>query len=449
MHNVYVRDIVRFMGGTLLCGEIDSEIRDVSIDSRKILNNGTYFGLKGDRSDGSLYYESAILNGASVLVLSNKYEYNINSDVTVVLVDDTLECLQDLARYKRDLYKIPVIGVTGSVGKTSTKDMIASVLSTEYKVHKTSGNFNNHIGLPLTIMGLCDDDEILVVEMGMNHLGEIDKLTDIARPTIGVITNVGTAHIGNLGSRENILKAKLEIMNSGCKDLVVNVDNDMINSKYLELNSMYYLYTVSIDNDSMYKANNIVKDTFNSSFSINDIGDFNVNVGGDAFIYNSLVAYAIGNILGIDDDNIKKGIANFKLSSHRLERKISKNGINIIDDTYNANASSMINSIELLKNIKNKRRVAILGSMLELGEYSKDMHESLIPYIKDSIDLLVIIGEDIKVIDKCIDECYWFSNYKDSISYLRSELNKDDIVLLKGSHGIELDKLVDEIINFE
>ena len=316
MHEIYVRDIIRLCGGRLLNGNKDLVLGKICMDSRKVNKGDVYVGIKGEVFDGNKFCYDAINKGASVCIIDsvdNDYQYG---DATVVLVDDTLKCIQDLARYKRSLYDIPVVAITGSVGKTSTKDIIASVVSQKYKTCKTIGNYNNHLGVPLTILSLRDE-EALVVEMGMNHLGEISLLSDIAKPTISVITNVGTAHIGNLGSRENILKAKLEILDGMIdKNIIINYDNDMLNSAYEELINDYVVNTVSIDSDSKYKAVNIKEDVFSSSFNIDGIcNDIKVNVGGRAFIYNSLVAYAVGSILGISDDKIKKGIEEFKLSS--------------------------------------------------------------------------------------------------------------------------------------
>lgn len=454
MYDLYVKDIVRLCNGTILCGNEDLKLGRVVTDTRVIEKNDVYIGLCGERANGSDYYQDAIDKGASVCVIDKEVDANY-LDCAVVVVDDTLVCLQSLAKYKRSLMNIPVVAVTGSVGKTSTKDMIASVISTKYRVHKTEGNYNNHIGVPLTILS-HKDEEVLVVEMGMNHLREIALLSDIAKPTISVITNVGTAHIGNLGSRENILKAKLEVLEGmNGKDVVINVDNDMLCWVEKELGQVYDVKTVSIDQKSDYRAINIQEDAFESKFNIEDIScDIQVNVGGKAFIYNSLVAYAVGNILGISDESIKRGIKDFKLSSHRLERKVSKNGITIIDDTYNANFDSMKASVELLGHVKDKRRIAILGDMLELGEYSSSLHRSLGDIVINSeVDILITIGEfskqiDIRVIELGMskDKVIHFGKESDSYSFLNNCLDSHDIVLVKGSHGIHLSNVVDKMM---
>ena len=226
MHNIYVNDLVRLCNGKVLYGDSELLLSTFCTDTRKINKGDIYVGICGEKVDGNDFYKEAVEKGASCLVLSKEPKERLEN-LTVVMVEDTLKCLQELAKYKRSLYDIPVIAVTGSVGKTSTKDIIYSVVSKKYKTHRTIGNYNNHLGVPLTILGLRDE-EAMVVEMGMNHFGEISLLSNIVKPTISVITNVGTAHIGNLGSREGIRKAKLEILDGMIgNELIINGDDDM------------------------------------------------------------------------------------------------------------------------------------------------------------------------------------------------------------------------------
>lgn len=456
MYDLYVKDIIRLCDGKLLNGSLDILLGNFCNDTRRIEKNDVYIGIKGEVFDGNKFYRDAIEKGASVCILDSVEDDYDYGEATVVLVSDTLKCVQKLAKYKRSLYDIPVIAVTGSVGKTSTKDIIASVVSQKYKTCKTIGNYNNHLGVPLTILSL-KDEEALVVEMGMNHLGEISLLSRIAKPSISVITNVGTAHIGNLGSRENILKAKLEILEGMVGlDVIINYDNDMLAYAYEMLVKNYKVSTVSIGGDALYKAINIDEDVFSSKFDIDGVSnDIKVNVGGSAFIYNSLVAYAVGNILGISDKDIKRGIEEFKLSSGRLERKVNSSGVTIIDDTYNANYDSMKGSIDLLGKVSGKRRVAILGDMLELGEYSDELHTKLgdVVYNND-IDILITVGEySNKINERAIElgmdssSCYHFSKENECYDLVSSLLDSDDIVLLKGSHGIHLDRVVEKVMS--
>ena len=456
MHDIYVSDVLRLCDGKLLNGDENLVLDNFCTDSRKIQKKDVYLGFRGEKVDGNLFYKEAIEKGASCCILDRKIAGADFKDCTVILVDDTLECVQKLASYKRSLYDIPVIAITGSAGKTSTKDLIYSVVSKKYKTHKTIGNYNNHLGVPLTILGL-HDHEALVIEMGMNHLREIALLSSIARPTISVITNIGTAHIGNLGSRENILKAKMEILEGMIgKDIVINNDNDLLCDKGLELKDKYNVYSVSIDSFSDYKACNIDEDVFSSKFDIaNKTTNINVNVGGRVNIYNALMAYTIGDILKIDDKKIKEGIFEFKLTGSRLERKVNKKGVIVIDDTYNANYDSMVSSLNLLGQIKDKRRIAILGDMLELGEYGERLHYDLgDAVIYNKIDKLITVGELSCEIDKRVielgmskEDVYHFSSEEECYSLLKDLVREDDIILVKGSHGIHLVNVVDCLVN--
>ena len=456
MHNLYVKDILDKCNGKLITGNKDLILTNFSKDTRIINKGDTYIAIKGEVFDGNKFIEEAFSKGASCCIVEHLNNVDINKykDKTIVQVKDSIKCLQTLAKYKRSLYNIPVIAITGSVGKTSTKDLVYEVVNKKYKTLKPVGNLNNHIGLPLTILGL-KDHEALVVEMGMNHLKEISLLTNIAKPTIAIITNIGTAHIGNLGSRENILKAKLEITEAlkPNSPLIINNDDDMPNKEGPNLNKKYNLITVGIDNKSTYNATNIEDNIFSSTFNINN-DKININVGSKAFIYNSLVAYAVGKILKIDSKDIIDAIAKFKLSPHRLEKKVSKTGITIIDDTYNANQDSMINSLSILSKVKNKRRVAILADILELGDYTEEIHENIGKKVSpNTLDILITVGENAKLIAKEAQKnnfkntnIYSFKDYKDCLENVQTLLSKNDIVLLKGSHGMNLIKVVEELL---
>lgn len=461
MHKIYVEDIIRECNGELVIGDLKKECINFSKDTRVIKENDVYIGIKGENFDGNKFYDKAFDNGASVCILDNIEDIDINKykDKTIIKVEDSIIALGKIAAYKRSLYDIPVIAVTGSVGKTSTKDMIASVLETKYNVLKTKGNLNNNIGMPLTILELKDHD-CMVVEMGMNHLNEISYLTKIAKPTIAVITNIGTAHIGNLSSRENILKAKLEILEGLDKDgvLFINNDNDLLHKEYNNLKNEYKVKTIGIDNISDYMAYNIKEDITGSMFTIKDDNieeNIQVNVATRPFIYNSLMGYAIGKELNIEKDLIKKGISNLKLTDHRLEKKVNQNGVTIIDDTYNASYDSMKSSIELLGK-SNNRKIAILGDMLELGEYSEEIHRKVgEDVVNNNIDILITVGEFSKYIkDEAIkngfnkENIYSFEKQEDTYNLLKTILKNEDLVLIKGSHGINLENVVEEIMKF-
>ena len=438
-----VKDILKITNGKLICGDENIEVNDFSRDTREIKEGDTYIALKGENFDGNDFCQNAIDNGAKVCIVSKDIE-KING-ATIIKVEDTLKALQAIARYKRMQYNIPVVAVTGSVGKTSTKDLIASVVSEGYKTLKTKGNYNNEIGLPLTVLSL-KDEEAMVVEMGMNHFGEIRKLTNIAKPTVAVITNIGTAHIGNLGSRENILKAKLEIL-EGLKGntVIVNNDNDLLHTWALANKDKYNIITYGITNESDYMAKNIKSFEDKSEFTISSKTDINnknilVPVGGEHFILNSLCGVAVGEYLKVPTEKIIDGIAKLELTKKRMEILKSKKGATVINDTYNANYDSMKAAITYLKAIENKRKIAILGDMLELGDYSKELHEKVGVEVDSKIDILITIGKEAKYIAekskaKQIIQC---DNIEEAIEKIKEIETKDDAILLKASNGMKL-----------
>ena len=442
--NIYVKDLLKIMDCKLLVGDKNTILDNFSIDTRKINKGDIFIGLKGESFDGSSLYKDAIEKGAKGVIINNtididkKYLIDLNN-VFIVTVSDTLKCIQELAKYKRSLYDIPVVGITGSVGKTSTKDIIASVLSKKYKVLKTEGNYNNHIGVPLTVLKL-EDHTALVIEMGMNNLGEISNLSKIARPTISVITNVGTAHIGNLGSRENILKAKLEILDGMTdKILVINNDNDLLH-KYASNNKDIKFITYGAYEESDYKAFNIKSDKNSSKYNINisnNTYEIDVLVPGSHFVLNSLCALAVGTYFDIDINDIKDGIKNFELTKRRMEIDVY-NDVTIINDCYNANLDSMSSAINYLNTLED-RKIAVLGSMLELGDYSKEIHEKIGSLLLNSnIDIIILVGSEMLHAYNLLKDAnrpniYYFDKNIDAINLLKSLIKKKDNILIKAS----------------
>ena len=460
MYNITIKDIIEVCKGKLIFGDINKECINFSTDTRNIKPGDVYIGLKGEKFDGSQLYKQALEAGASVCILQdveidnatkNKY-----TDRAIIIVKDTLKALQQIAKYKRSKYNIPVIAITGSVGKTSTKDIIASVVATKYNVLKTEGNFNNHIGVPLTILRLKNHNA-MVVEMGMSNQGEISLLTDIAKPTIAVITNIGTAHIGNLGSRENILKTKLEILEGLSKDgtLIINNDNDMLHM-WNENNKKYKVLDFGIENNSKIMAKNIQIESTSSTYTVeqnNEKYNIEVPIASKVFIYNSLSAICVGKLLDIQMNKIIEGIKNFELTKNRMEIK-NVNGITIINDCYNANFDSMKASIESLAKMSGERKIAILGDMLELGEFSKKLHSDLGGEIySNNIDILITVGEESKNIAQTAikkgmntSNIYVLNNNEEVINLIKKIKQEGDCILIKASHGMNFKKIVDSLL---
>lgn len=441
-----VYEIVEATRGILVSGNKADEINFFSQDSRQMTNGGMYIPLKGERFDGHNFIESAFQTGAQAIISEKNVNYE---DKIVIKVKDTHQALKDMASYLRNHRPVKVVGVTGSVGKTSTRDMVYSVVKQKYKTLKTEGNYNNEIGLPLTILRY-HDEEVLVLEMGMNHLQEMSRLSMIARPDIACITNVGTAHIGELGSRENILKAKLEIIN-GMKEgstLIINQDNDMLQTVELpHLN----VVRVGKGKEASIQASHIVLEETKSSFEVEYQGKkeiIEVPVQGEHNISNALIAIAVGIELNISLEDIKKGIQEFKLTKNRMDI-LEKNHKTVIDGTYNASVDSMKSSIDVLANYK-KRKVAILADMLELGDYSQQLHEEVGSYVASKgIDILVCVGKEAKYIyqkaRESMKDVYYFESNQEVIARLDELLKEDDVILVKGSHSMNLKEVVEKI----
>ena len=457
MKNITVKDIIKICDGKLICGDENIVCKDFQKDTRLIKNGDVYVGIKGENFDGNTLYEKAFENGAEVCIVSGR-EVKEYEGKTIIKVEDSIKALQQIAEYKRNLYNIPVIAVTGSVGKTSTKDIIASVMSQKYKVLKTQGNLNNHIGLPITILQL-EEHDALVVEMGMNHFGEISVLTNIAHPTMCAISNIGTSHIGILGSRENILKAKLEIL-EGTKEsspIAINNDNDLLHKWAKENNLSHKIITYGIENESDVRAINIQSFEDKSVFDVDIKGKIykvEVPVGGNHFVYNALAAICVGLENGIEIEKIIEGIGKFELTKRRMEVIKSAIGATIINDTYNASYDSMKAGLEYLHSVNGNKKIAILGDMLELGEYEKEMHEKVgEEVIKNKIDILITVGKaSSNIVRKVIElggikniKIYECKNNEEAIKFAKEELKEGDIAFVKASNGMHFDEIVEKI----
>lgn len=464
--NLKIKDILKCTNGKLIIGDTEKECKNYSKDTRTIKKGDTYIGIKGEKFDGSSFWKEALNNGAETVIINNikldEIEEYKKQNKNIIQVEDTIKAIGEMASYKmkiqKEKYNLKVVGVTGSVGKTSTKDIIANVLSKKYKVLKTEGNNNNHIGLPFTILRL-QDEELAVIEMGMNHLGEISYLTKIAKPDIAVITNIGTSHIGNLGSRENILKAKLEILEGmDKKKIVINNDNDLLNKWYLENKNNIEIHTFGIKNESEFNAKNIKLKENSSEFiceNKNEKINIEVPVGGEHFILNALCGLTVGKLLNLNNEEIKNGIKDFKLTAKRMEINHLKNNITIINDSYNASYESMKASISNLKNMNGERKIAVLGDMFELGDFSEKLHKEVGTEIyKNKIDKLYLIGNYSKFIGEEAEKeglkkenIFYFENKDELFNNLKNNLKSGDVILIKASNGMKLFEIAEKLKN--
>lgn len=430
-------------------------IKSISTDSRNIEEGSLFIPLRGEKFDGHMFIQLAFEKGAYISLTQELVKPNENE--VLIYVENTKKALMDLARYYLAQFSIPVIAVTGSVGKTSTKDLIASVISAKYKVHKTQGNFNNEIGLPLTIFGLNKSHEVLVVEMGMNHFGEIHNLSMIAKPDIAVITNIGVSHIEHLGSREGILKAKCEILDGMKTDgiLIVNGDDDMLRN----LNTNKTTITYGLSKECEFYATDIKTiDKKSISAVVNTpVKQININIPtiGEHMVSNALAAIIVGEHLNLSEHHITEGLLLYKPSKMRMDLQVTTSEIYVINDTYNASPDSMKAAIQVLVNMSDvKRRMAILGDMFEMGDYAKDLHYEVGEYIaKDSnVDLLITVGSLSKFIQQGAiesgldkDKTLHFQNQEDLMLGISNLIRPKDVVLIKGSRGMQLEKTVEEI----
>lgn len=462
MEKLKVEDIVNVTNGSLIIGDKNLECENFCRDTRAIKKGDVFIGIKGENFDGNLLWKEALENGASCIIVQSidfeKENLKQFDGKTIIKVNDSMEALYQIAKFKRSLYDIPVIAITGSVGKTSTKDIVANVVEQKYKTLKTIGNNNNNIGLPFTILRL-KDEEAIVLEMGMNHLGEISLLTSIAKPDICVITNIGTSHIGNLGSRENILKAKLEILegNENPK-VIINNDNDLLHKWYEENKEDYNIQTYGIENKGDVYATNIILNNESSNFECiaeNEQVNINVPVGGEHFVLNSMCAILVGRALNIKFSDIKDGIEKFELTKKRMDITELKNGVKIINDAYNASLESMQATLKYLSKFKNNRKIAVLGDMFELGEFSKELHQKVgQEVVKSDIDILICSGKNAKsIVSAAKDEgmheqnIYYFENKNEIIKLLEKIIKNGDIILFKASNGMKFFELAEQVIS--
>lgn len=460
MKDILVKDIIKATGGELVCGSEEIICKNFCRDSRIVTNGDIYLGIKGENFHGSTFYKEALEKGAIGCIIQdveiNKEDINTYKNKFIIKVKDVVKALGQIAEYKRSLYNIPVIGITGSVGKTSTKDIIAGVMKTKYNVLKTDANYNNEIGLPLTILKLKEHDA-LVLEMGMSSFGEISWLTQIAKPTTAVITVIGSSHIGELGSRENILKAKLEILEGLSKNgaLIINNDNDLLNLWNQNNKDTHRHITYGIENQSNLIAKNIKINENGSSFTVEIQGKqytVSVPVAGKHFIYNSLAAIAVGLENNIEIEKIIQGISNFSLTKSRMEILKNENNVTIINDCYNASYESVKVALEHVSTLKANKKIAVLGDVLELGDFSKQMHQKIgEEVINNNINMLVTVGKEAKEIANKVLKSkkdivvYSFESNKDAISLLKEKMQENDVILVKASHAMHFEEIVDSI----
>ncbi len=441
----------------------DIEITSVSTDTRTIKPNSVFIALKGESFDGHDYGARACELGAQAVISERAIE-----GAKCIIVDSTERALLQLASYYRRKFSIPMVGITGSVGKTTTKDMIALVLSKKYNTLKTEGNHNNEIGLPLTLFGIEDSTEAAVIEMGMSHLGEISRLSMCCEPTAAVITNIGHSHIENLGSQQGILKAKMEILDGAdyMAPLILSADDKLLSQIESHHGRRLIFYSIKKKTADVY-ASDIKMDEGGTSFNINwasgaATGTANggkqaarVNCPGEHNVKNALAAFCVGLTLDIPPKDMIEAIAQFRPQGIRQNIK-DVHGMKFIVDCYNAAPDSIKAALSTLTQITNKsggRKVVVLSDMLELGKQSRSLHKLTGEYVASAkANKLYCCGNDARYyVDGAIkkgmsqEDCCYFESKSDMIDTLKRELKQGDVVLFKGSRGMKLEEAVNAL----
>ncbi len=415
----------------------------ITTDSRILIKGALFFALKGDHFDGNKFALKAIEGGCSLAIVDDKHLKNQDK---CFYVEDVLSALQLLAMHHRDHLNIPIIGITGTNGKTTTKELVSIVLSKRLKTFATRGNFNNHIGVPLSILSIKNNDEIAVIEMGANHIGEIAELCKIAKPNHGIITNIGIAHLEGFGSFEGVKKAKTELYHFLKKQpasiAFVHQDDPILVKESRKLNCFTYGFSTTANiifkkiKPNEFASVNWFTDKRSLIIQSKLIGSFNVP--------NLMAAICIGKYFNVPEILIKEAIEEYIPANNRSQLLKTTNN-QIIIDAYNANPSSMKLAIDNFMELKADPKLLILGDMLELGAESKNLHQEIINHIaKYEPKKLIFIGLEFS---KCKMQKHWlcFETTEEAIKYLASNIIKNHHILLKGSRGMQLEKLIDTL----
>lgn len=426
--------------------QAQATLADVCTDTRKIQPGSLFVCLRGERFDGHSFASQAAQLGAAALLV----DHPVDADVPQLVVTDTGKALLQLAGWYRRRFQLPVVGLTGSVGKTTTKEFIALVLGAKYNTLKTQGNLNNEIGVPQMLFRLEDSHTAAVIEMGMNHFGEISRLTRAVAPTVGLITNIGVSHIENLGSRAGILQAKLEILEGMAPDapLIVNMDNDMLRTVKLGDRP---LLTFAIDDQSAdFTATDIAEQGSTTTFTVHHstfTQPVTIPTVGIHNVYNALAAMAVGYVTGVDPAAAASALANYVPAGMR-QNLVQVGGVQVIEDCYNASPDSMRAALQTLGKLPVNRRYAVLGAMLELGDYAKEAHTQVGKMAAENgINGVLAYGADAAYIVEAakqagLENARLFDTKESLAQSLAQQVQPGDGVLFKGSRGMHLEDVM-------
>ena len=442
-------EVLKATHGTLVEGEKSTAFNGISTDTRTLVPGNLFIALVGEKFDGHEFIQQAMEKGTGGILVSQKVKGAGNA--AVFLVDNTLKGLQDLAHFHRHRFTIPIIAITGSNGKTTTKDMTAAALSSRLRVLKTQANYNNEIGLSLTLLQLTKEHQAAVVEMGMRGRGEIAGLAQIADPTVAIVTNVGETHLELLGSLENIAAAKAELVDAVGMNVIslLNADNEFVYEMHHKAKGQVVYFGTNSRAD--IKAQKIQSGEDGVAFECTtEKGSFPVflPIPGRHNVYNALAAIAAGLALGLTQNDIVAGLAGLSLSSMRLS--VAQYGdYTVINDAYNASPMSVTAALDALKDVAKNRKIAVLGDMLELGDVAVEAHRNVGKKVaKDKVDVLVTIGElaghiAAAAIEYGAPTVIACESHAAAKKALKRNLEQGDTILIKGSRGMKMEKMLE------
>jgi len=431
--------------------ENNTRITGWSVDSRTIAPGDLFFALRGPNHDGNAYVEEVLRKGAAAAV-ANEYKTGKNKEGPVLVVPDTLVALQSVAAWARHQWGGEVVGVTGSAGKTSTKDVIAAMLASAMPVGKTIGNLNNHVGVPLSILRLPQEARVAVLEMGMNHPGEIRALCEIARPRIGVVTNVGQAHMEAFDSIEGVAAAKRELIDSLPADgiAILNADDPLV-IRFRESHPGRTV-TFGLSPGADFRAEQVEYTLEGARFQVHGVG-FETRLIGRHNVLNILAGLAVASIYGIQPAQLT-GVVKELAAGQMRGQRILHDGILILNDCYNSNPDAARVMLDVLRETPAKRRIAVLGEMLELGRWSESLHRDVGRYVaRSGIDVLVgIRGAACSLVDaameagQAVDAAFFFPEAAQAGDYLRRIARQGDVILMKGSRGTHVEQALERLL---
>lgn len=456
MEKISLVEVIKAINGKVVgkSTATSSYVQTVVTDSRTKTTDGLFFAIIGENTDGHNYIQMAKENGSVAAVISKELE-DYDEGITYILVSDTIEALRDLATWYRAKFDIPVVAVTGSVGKTTTKEMIARVLEVKFNVLKTEGNLNSEIGAPLTVLNLNKNHEIAVIEMGMDHLGQIYNISKIVRPDTAVISNIGVAHIEYLKSRENILKAKTEVFENMDESgvAILNSDDDMLVTVKNDIKKIWYGLNENADVRAKDVSVDYTEGFVKARLLIND-SEYEIKIPGLSkhLVYAALCGISVGLRYNMPVEDIIKGVEGYKGIKMRMDVKKLNNNILVIDDTYNANPVSMKSLIDTVAASDRTVKTVIIGDMYELGEEKLSAHKSVVEHAIDlGISNLIVIGENMKEAFDNLQEKYkskvnLYETKESFYENITKYIVPNSVIAVKASRGMKFENIVSKII---